>query len=149
MQSNTAKKPLRVYIDENIAPQMAHAFNVVQNHLNKKEKKEIQVYSIAEEYGVGALDEDWLPEVAKHNGIVITQDRRMQHSKHQRELYKELGVGMIFLKAPKDGMCFWNMFKHLVNWWDRIKSICWKNKVPFAYRQPGKNKNFVEWTHEE
>lgn len=145
MQSNSVKKPLRVYIDENIAPQMAQAFNTVQSHLNREEKREIQVLSIKEIFGKGALDEDWIPKVGKENGIVITQDRRIQHCRHQQELYKSNGVGIIFLKAPKGGMSFWDMFKHLVNWWDKIKSICVITKTPFAYRQPGLNKNFEKW----
>ena len=145
MQSNTAKKPLRIYIDENIAPQMAQAFDTVQSHLNCEEKREIKVLSIKEVFGKGALDEEWIPEVGKENGIVITQDRRIQKSRHQQELYKSNGVGIIFLKAPKGGMSFWGMFKHLVYWWEKIKNICVKNKTPFAYRQPGIRQNFEKW----
>lgn len=145
MQSNIVKKPLKVYIDENIAPQMAHAFHAVQSHLNKEEKRSIEVYSIKEAFGKGATDEEWIPKVGKENGIVITQDRRIQQCRHQQELYKSNGVGIIFLKTPKTGMSFWEMFKHLVIWWEKIKSICIKNSTPFAFRQPGLNKDFERW----
>lgn len=145
MQSTTAKKPLNVYIDENIAPQMAHAFSAVQSHLNKEEKRQIEVFSIKEKFGKGALDEEWIPKVGKEHGIVITQDRRIQQCRHQQELYKAHGVGIIFLKAQKGGMSFWDMFKHLVKWWDEIKRICVRNKTPFAYRQPGINQGFEDW----
>jgi len=145
MQSNTVKKPLKVYIDENIAPQMAHAFDTVQAHLNKKEKRHFEVYSIKEIFGEGATDEEWIPKIGSEKGIVITQDRRIQQCKHQRELYKSHGVGIIFLKTPKGGLSFWDMFKHLVNWWDKIKSLCIKNKPPFAFHQPGLQRNFEKW----
>jgi len=145
MRSNIAPKPLKIYIDENIAPQMANAFNIMQSHLNKEEKKSIEVYSIADVCGEGVDDEEWIPIIAKDNSIVITQDRRIQHSRHQRELYQSEGIGVIFLKSQKNGMSFWEMFKHLVKWWDDIKAICRKNKPPFAFRQPGSTQKFVFW----
>ena len=145
MQSNSVKKPLKVYIDENLAPQFARAFNTIQEHLNVNEKKPIQVLSIKEEFGQGCIDEDWIPIVGKENGIVLTNDRRIQHNRHQRELYHKNGVGILFLHQPKKGLSFWGTFKHLVRWWDHIKSICKKNNTPFAYRQPGQNQPFETW----
>ena len=43
MQSNSAHQPLKIYIDENMPKQLAVAFNIVQTHLNKKEKKYIKI----------------------------------------------------------------------------------------------------------
>lgn len=145
MQSNSVQKPLRIYIDENLAPQFAQAFNTIQEHLNIDEKKPIEVFSIKEVFGQGCLDEDWIPKVGAENGIVITNDRRIQQNKHQKELYTKNGVGVIFLHQPKNGLSFWDTFKHLVQWWDHIKSICKKNETPFAFRQPGQKQKFELW----
>ncbi len=146
MQSNSVKEPLKVYIDENLAPQFAKAFNAIQDHLNIGEKKPIKVLSIKEEFGEGCLDEEWIPKVGDENGIVITNDRRIQSNRHQKELYQNCGVGIIFLHNPKSGMSFWNTFKHLVRWWDDVKSVCRRNKTPFAYRQSGQNEKLKKWS---
>lgn len=149
MQSNTSPKLLKVYIDENIAPQLARSFNIIQEHLNLSEKRPIEVLSIKDTFGQGVLDEDWIPFVGQEGGVVLTYDRRIQNSRHQKELYKKHGVGIIFFKATKSGMSFWNTFKYLVRWWDDLKSIVRKNKPPFAFRQQGKNKRFEKWESDE
>lgn len=148
MQSGQNKQ-LKIYIDENMAPQLARALNIIQEHLNSEEKKTITVLSIKDAFKEGIADEDWIPTVGKEKGIVITQDRRIQSSRHQRELYMQHGVGIIFLKSPKSGMTFWQMFKHIVDWWDEIKQIARKNTPPFSYRQPGSNQKFVKWQGDE
>jgi hypothetical protein len=142
-------KPLKIFIDENMAPQLARAMNVIQEHLNLEEKKAIEVISLKEFFHEGIKDEEWIPMIGEEHGVVITQDRRIQSSKHQRELYMQHGVGIIFLKCPKTGMSFWQMFKHIVEWWDDIKVIVRKNTPPFSFRQPGQNQKFIEWHGEE
>jgi hypothetical protein len=143
------EKLLKIYIDENMAPQLARALDVIQEHLNSEEKKAIKVISLKDEFHQGIKDEEWIPIIGEQGGIVITQDRRIWHSRHQRELYMQYGVGIIFLKSPKTGMTFWQMFKHLVEWWDDIKQIARKNKPPFSFRQPGSKQKFVEWHGED
>jgi hypothetical protein len=143
------EKQLKIYIDENLPHQIAAALDIIQGHLNEKEAKKIRVLSIRDEFGAVVTDEDWIPEVGKVNGIVITFDRQIQHTRSQRELYLEHGVGVIFFKMPKGGMSFWQMFTHIVDRWEEIKQIARKNKTPFSFRQPGSNKGFEEWKKEE
>lgn len=143
------EQPLKIYIDENIAPQLARAMNIVQEHLNFEEKKPIEVLSLKDTFHEGIKDEEWIPKVGQEKGIIITQDRRIQFSRHQKDLYLQHGVGIIFLKSPKDGMTFWQMFTHLVTWWAEIKQIARHHKPPFAFRQPGQNLKFVEWNGQE
>jgi hypothetical protein len=143
------ERQLKVYIDENLAPQLAKALDIIQDHLNNEEKKAIKVLSLTDVFYEGIKDEDWIPLIGREKGVVITQDRRIQHSRHQRELYLYYGVGIIFLKSTKTGLSFWQMFKHIVLWWDDIKQIVRKNEPPFSFRQPGHNQNFVEWHGED
>ena len=145
-----AKPPkIKIYLDATRAPQLARALEIIQSHLNIEEKKAIQVLSIVDEFGEATKDEEWIPKIGAEGGIVITDDRRIQTSRHQRELYIQHGVGIIFLKSPKTGMSFWQMFTHLVEWWGDIKHIARHNKPPFAFRQPGQNKKFEEWNGED
>lgn len=123
---------MKVYLDENMPDQIALALNTIQKVLNKKENTEIEVTSIIAEFGPGAKDEVWLPEVS--GGIVITQDFNIQRTRHQKSLYLEHGVGMLFIKVPgKKGLDFWSFFKLLVKSWDDIRKVAAQQRPPFAY----------------
>lgn len=129
----------KIFIDENLPKQLAAGLNELQNPQNKKEGLEIEVLSISEYFGRGTQDEDWIPKVGALKGIVITQDFRIQSQKHQRELYKKHGVGILFFNPPsKSGFAYWEMVKLLVNRWEEVKQIVKKNKTPFAFRSSAK-----------
>ncbi|MEM6719148.1 MAG: hypothetical protein AAF611_07540 [Bacteroidota bacterium] len=129
----------KIYIDENFAPQLAKGLNIFQQHLNLKEKYQIEVLSIKEEFGRGALDEYWIPLVGKQKGIVITQDIRIQTTRHQHALYKEYGLGVIFFKPPSKGYSFWEMVEQLIKRWPDIKKTVKLDK-PFAFRCKARGK---------
>ncbi len=125
----------KIFIDENLPKQLATGLNELQKPMNHRDGISIQVLSIKEVYGQGAKDEEWIPEVGKENGIVITQDYRIQTQRHQKELYIKSGVGILFLNPPsKLGFPYWEMVKQLINRWDEIKSIVKKHQPPFAFR---------------
>lgn len=133
-------KKYTVYIDENMPSQLAKGLNLLQEPQNSKENILIEVLSIKEVFGSGALDEDWIPQVGAHSGIVITQDFRIQSQKHQRELYLQNGVGILFLSQSKNGLSYWEMVKKIVDEWESIKKIIRKEKPPFAYRGTNRTK---------
>ena len=134
-------KKIKVFIDENLPSQLASGLTELQRPLNLKEEIEIEIFSIKELFGQGALDEDWIPEVGKENGIVITQDFRIQTQKHQKELYKKYKAGIIFFNPPsRTGFTYWEMVKQVVNKWEDIKHIIRKNRAPFAFRTSAKTK---------
>ena len=125
----------KIYIDENFSPYLAEGFDVFQKHLNSNERMQFEVLSIKKEFGKGAKDEDWIPKVGKEGGIVITQDFRIQTQRHQKELYIQSGIGILFLKPPSNnGFTYWEMVKKIINEWDNIKQIVRKNKTPFAFK---------------
>jgi hypothetical protein len=131
----------KVFIDENMPPQLARGLNELQMPQNKKDGFEIEVLAIKDVYGQGESDEDWIPKVGKENGIVITQDFRIQTQRHQKELYIENGVGILFFSPPSNsGFTYWELVRQLVNRWDEVKQIVRKNKPPFAYRCTSKTK---------
>ncbi len=125
---------MKIYIDENMPPQLAESLNILQIALNAKNGSNIQVVSITKEFGRGVKDEDWIPLAGQEKSIVITQDYRIQTTRHQRDLFQKHGLGMFFISAPKKGMSFWEMTKLLINRWEDILKIIRKNKTPFAFR---------------
>lgn len=136
---------IRIYIDENMPRQLAYALNLLQQPLNEREKTPVEVVSIAEEFGFGAQDEDWIPEVGKKSGIVITQDYNIQTTRHQRVLCEAHRLGMIYIKPPSNkGLSYWDMVLLLINRWDEIKKIARKEKLPFAFRGTMRGNKFEQ-----
>lgn len=132
-----------IYIDENFAPQLAKSLNLIQEHLNLKEKNRYKVISIQDRFGRGVQDEDWIPIAGKEGAIVITQDLRIQTTRHQRDLYIKYGLGVFFIKAPsKKGFSFWEMTMQLIKRWPEIKKLSSKTKRPFAFRCTSKQLHF-------
>lgn len=130
-----------IYIDENLPKQLAIGLNELQKPQNLKENINIEVISISDKFGRGALDEEWIPLVGAEKAYVITQDSRIQSQKHQKELYINHGVGMFFLNPPsKSGFQYWEMVKKLIEDWEDIKKIIKKDKPPFAYRASARAK---------
>ncbi len=131
----------KIYIDENFAPQLAHGLSVFQSHLNLKEKRQYEVLAIADVFGSGAKDEVWIPIAGKEKAIVITQDLRIQTTRHQRDLYLNYGLGVFFFKPPsKGGFSFWEMALQLTNRWEDIKKLKASTKLPFAFRCASRSK---------
>ena len=134
-------KKFKIYIDENLPRQLATGLNNLQKPQNSRDGLDIQVFSIKDVYGEGEKDEAWIPKVGKENGIVITQDFRIQTQKHQKELYIKHGIGILFFNPPsKGGFSYWDMVKQLVNKWVEIKQIIKHNKTPFAFRCSSRTK---------
>lgn len=126
---------MKVYIDENIAPQIAPGLNELQKPLNRKENCDCQITSISERFGKGAKDEDWIPQAGEEGAIVITQDLRINSNTQQRALYLNSGLGIFFFKPPsKTGYNYWELVKQVVNNWEDIKRLSKRTERPFAYR---------------
>ncbi len=124
-----------VYIDENFPPQLAKGLDSLQEPLNRKDRIPISIVSIAEEFGQGVKDEDWIPLAGNRKAIVITQDLKIQRTRHQRDLYRKHKLGIFFFKPPsKTGYTYWQMVQQVIKRWEEMKRIMWTDKVPFAYR---------------
>lgn len=132
---------MKFYFDENITPQIVRALEILQEPL----REEIEVYGIAEEFGRGVADEEWIPKVAAQEGIVVTQDINIHRTRHQRELYRNHNLGVIFFRPPKGrGIKYWEMISKLLNSWPDIKSTCEKANKPFAYVITPRSNNLEE-----
>ncbi len=122
---------MKIYIDENMPPQLAEGLSI----LEKPNNEGIEVYSILKEYGRGISDEDWIPQVGQVNGIVITQDSKMQRIKSQYELLRNYKLGIFYLIPPnKKGYTYWEMVEKVVVNWLKIKELIRRHKPPFAFR---------------
>jgi hypothetical protein len=130
-----------IYVDENMSPYLARGFDILQRPESTKLRDPIEVKSIKDVFGEGALDEDWIPLAGEQNSCIITQDYSIQRITHQRELCEQYGLGMFYFKPPsKNGFLYWDMLKMLVKHWPDIIKISQKKKRPFAYKASSRGK---------
>lgn len=124
-----------IYVDENLAPVLSKGFNLLQKPLNFGLKDPIEVKSIKEVFGEGALDEDWIPKLQKGKDCVITQDYNINRIREQRQLCEQYEIGMFYFRPPsKNGFTYWDMLKMMVKHWQEIIKIASKEKRPFSYK---------------
>lgn len=121
---------MKIYFDENFPYQIARALTI----LEEPSQEVVTVMNVSEEFGRGAPDEDWIPKVGKENGIIITQDLNIHHTRQQRELYRKHNLGVVFLKPPsKSGYLYWQMVNKILLSWAAIKNLAMKKERPFAF----------------
>lgn len=123
---------MTILLDENMPPQIARALNLIQEALNQKNGTQVSVVSIVDQFERGIADEEWIP--SSSGNVILTQDYRIQTTRHQKLLYEQHGLGMIFLKAGKKGLSFMEMTKLLVKHWEEIVSVALSDDLPFAYQ---------------
>lgn len=128
-----------IYIDENMSPYLARGFNILQAPLNVKLRESIDVRSIKEDFGQGALDEYWIPLAGEKGACVITQDYNINRIKHQQALCHQFNLGMFYFRPPsKNGFNYWDMLILMVKHWRQINKIAITQKRPFAYKVTAK-----------
>jgi PIN like domain len=119
---------MKIFIDENLSPFLARGIHILEQHLDDN----FEVLSIKDVFGKGVKDEEWIPQVGKMNGVVITQDKNIHRTKPQRELFERHGIGMFFISPPKNGYTYWQMVEILIKEWKDIKEKCFTKK-PFSF----------------
>ncbi len=126
---------MTLYIDENLPPQLAQAFDLLQAPLNRRNNTHIRVRSLAETFERGVKDEEWIPALGEEPSCVITQDYNIRRTRHQKALCEKYGLGVFYIRPPsKKGFSYWGFVKLLTKHWEEIIRIAEREKRPFSYR---------------
>lgn len=111
-----------------MSPYLARGFDILQKPENLKLKEPVEVKSIRDAFGQGALDEEWIPLAGQAGSCVITQDFNIQRIRHQRELCESYGLGLFYFRPPsRNGFRYWDMLTLMVKHWpDMSKKQSWR-----------------------
>ncbi len=130
---------MTIYIDENLSPFLAQGLNFLQMPENLKLQEPVEVRSIRV-FGLGAADEDWIPQAGKANSCILTQDYNIHRISHQKALCEQYNLGMFYVRPPsKSGFRYWDMVKLLIRRWPEITKIVTREKRPFAFKITSRN----------
>lgn len=122
---------MKIYFDENFSIHFIRGLKIIQE---SQKHEGFEVLSIQEEFGRGAADEEWIPKVAQHHGVVVTQDINIHRLNHQWSLCQHYKLGLFFVQPPKKGWDFWTIVQLIVKRWPEIKAAIKKGRKPFGYK---------------
>lgn len=125
-----------VYFDENMSSHVAKGFNIIQEPENYKNGRiNIEIKFLPDVYDFGTDDLDWIPQVGKEKGVVITQDVHISKRKNEIDAYLKYGVRLFFLrgKTKKRGLSVWEMVQVLSKNWEEMVNIILTDEGPFTY----------------
>lgn len=137
-----------IYLDENLSRYLAYALNELQKPLNKKYKNlpdEIEVRYLPDDFGEGAKDEEWIPQLGGRKSYVITSDLNIYRTRHQRALCLDHNLGVFFFKFPKSCK-YWQIVKLIIDRWEQIIQKISKTERPFAFRTTSNKPKFENIT---
>ena len=121
---------MNIFIHENLPAQIAQGLQLLEDGNDEG----VSVKSIKAEFGTGAKDEDWIPELGKLKAIVITQDHNIHRKQLQRQLYQQHKVDLVVFKSlGKHGYIYWQMVENIIKHWQEIKDSVRDTKPPFAF----------------
>ena len=120
---------MRIYFDENFSKYLASGMSALQGGIGGEH---IDVFHIADSFGKGKKDEEWIPEVAKVHGIVVTQDIHIARTRTLAKMCNQYKLGIFFVKQQKS-FKYWDYVELIVHKWGYIKEKTRNSEKPFAY----------------
>src|SRR4030067_2179966 len=130
---------MKIVFDENFSIYLARGISDLQCGINGEY---IEVSHVVDKFGKGKKDEEWIPEVAKEKGIIITQDTKIARMRSLWEMCKSSDLGIFFIKIPRSYK-YWDLVQLIIKKWSSIKDRIKVNRKPFAYTvTPNRVKRF-------
>ncbi len=117
--------------DENLSHRISAGLNAMEDGSSAEGNV---VLHVAEEYGAGIADEEWLPAVAERGATVITLDLNIRRRQSQWEICQKHGLGVFFFRPPKGNMPkYWDLIAWITKHWGAIRNLASTTSRPFAY----------------
>lgn len=73
------------------------------------------------EIPLGALDTEWIPEVARRGLVVISRDRRIRTKPAELELLRQYGLRVFWIAGKRD-LATWDYLVRIVRRWSDIEA---------------------------
>jgi hypothetical protein len=79
-------------------------------------------HSLIPECPLGALDTEWIPEVARRRLIVIARDRRIRTRPQELRHLRDAGLRVFCIGGKRD-LSTWAWLSRLVHHWEQMEEI--------------------------
>ncbi len=112
-----------IYGDENVSPNLIRGLSVLQDRLQDDDGVELQVKSLVDVFGRGALDEEWIPKLGLQSAMALTHDVNIKRRRQQFALLAQHGVGVVFIKRPSKKSRYWDTVVQVVRAWPEVRLL--------------------------
>jgi hypothetical protein len=120
---------MNLVFDENFSYRLSNALKELEVGHNDG----VKVFHLEELGGRGMPDQEWIPKVAKTNGIVITQDLNIHKTRALSEVCEKNRLSLILFKPPKKRHYnYWEWVEIVVGNWRGIKDEVRTSKNRFV-----------------
>ncbi len=118
--------------DEQLSKHVAHALNILQERMNRRNKTGHKVQHVTDMFPRGASDTKIFKNFPK-NGIFISLDLNQQRVPKERILIDQLKLSIIYFRSKQD-LNFWKQARLFVNVWPDVLEFVDQQKQPFIKR---------------
>lgn len=106
---------MRFFADNNIAPSIADALNVLS------QKEGVDVVALRQKFDRRTTDAVWLAKLSQEGDwVVLSGDFSITRKPHERLAWQESGLTCFFLQAGWLHIPFWQQAWKLVKWWPDV-----------------------------
>jgi hypothetical protein len=127
-----ARGPVRFFLDNNLAPKVAHA-------LNRLLEPDHSAEHLRDKFAPSTPDEVWMTELAGESDLVIISgDSAISRNPHEVRAWKEAGHPIFFLKPGWTHLSGWESASKLFHHFPEIIKLAQKAKRGDGFRVPMK-----------
>jgi hypothetical protein len=126
---------MKCLFDNNLPPKLAVTLNYLEGDDG------MVVEHIKEKFSSDTPDIEWINKLAKEGGwFVITKDNQIRKKPHERQVWKESHIPVVFLQKSWINYDFWGIAWRFVKYWPDLKRSISQNKkiVSFELTVNGK-----------
>lgn len=100
-----------------------------------------EIEHLTKEFSPSALDEEWLPIIAKTKDLIlVSADPAITSSRKEREIWRQAGLTSFFFGGNFSQLPKWSQVCEVVNWWPEIVIAAKESPRGTGYLLPLKGK---------
>jgi hypothetical protein len=114
---------MKCLFDNNMPSKLAKTLSFLEGD------KGIPVIHLSEKYSPDTPDIGWIENLTKEaDWFVITKDNKIRRNPHERKVWQESHIPMVFLPKSWDNYTLWEMAWRLIKYWPRLKETISHNR---------------------
>ena len=128
---------MRFFFDNNLPPRLARALHTMLG------PEGFEIVCLRDRFEEGTADEVWLPRLSSEgNWIIISGDRRILSSRHERQIWIQSGLTTFFLKSAwtRGGTRLLDMSWRLIKRWPEIVELARTSRPGSCFLVPLKGR---------
>ena len=126
---------MKCLFDNNLSSKLSRTLNYLEGD------KGIIVEHIREKFSADTPDIDWIRQLEKEGDwFIITKDNQIRKKPHERKVWKESHIPIVFLQKTWMNHEFWEIAWRLIRYWPKLKQTITNNRKVESFELTVKGK---------